>query len=601
MPYLSSQNLYQKEQEDQLKADKLRQEQEERDFSVTPQQSANSVYIQPTGTSSQQQQISLPTTDRRQSGMGKRLSNLRRYIEENQPIDLTKPIQKGLEQQGQQIQTGLDEAVVEAQKKAAAEQARLATGSQIASGIQETGKAEAFAQPKAIFETRQYPETYQGYTAPTQAEQEWAAGIDPTAEARQQRFSRLYGGEWEDPTQNLATQQQALENLKAKTTGAATEAGRLALLRETFGAQPGYTQGKASLDQLLLQADPQRAKALSTIAQSIPKPLEEQLAATQASQEGLKTGIQTQAEALQKQLKDYIEGNITPEGEGSVGELARIAAEQQKAKDLAEQAKVQEYQNLITGLNQYKLTPEQMKALGFEPGQILYGQTPAAFTEAGNLFPIYGAPAPELAETITPEQVAKYQALAKLSGQEDVLYPSLTPVEAVPTYDPMRFGEIDKYKQFLTTGKEVYNQNLIQKQQELNDAVKNVGLYSFVEPGFDRVIQAKHINNDQVFVRKENSSPYGTYSINDVINKLSQGIPWTDIVQQATYIPPGYLNQITTMVKNALTPFINSRLNKNKELEDYKTASGIRNPLGQEPIPLTEQEQRVYNLLQSGF
>lgn len=238
------------------------------------------------------------------------------------------------------------------------------------------------------------------------------------------RFAQLYAGTnaadtiRANATQQMGNAQSQLTDLQNYANNAGTEQGRFDLLRQSLG-RPTYTQGQQKLDQLLVQSGG------GNILSDLQKNLAGQ-ATTQANnytnlgntiQTGLK-GITDQSAAAQADLKATL-GGLDPNdpgtgnptaGTGELGKLQQTLANQAKDYRTTQQGlQDQLTQGISTGnfnadmLNRLGLTPG-MKTYGLNLGDYLQGSfAPGTVTEQSQA---------------TPEQVARYQALAKLAGTD---------------------------------------------------------------------------------------------------------------------------------------------------------------------------------------
>lgn len=208
-------------------------------------------------------------------------------------------------------------------------------------------------------------------------------------------FDKLLNAQYQGPTSLDQTQVAQLSN-QAQNVGALAnlgqnESGRYALLSKLYGS-PQYSQGQQSLDNLLIQANPDQAKALSALP-GIVQPLNTNI--NNAVSQSQATGQQLQQQATdvrsqtQGALSDAIRSFLDQANQSSVG----IQGQQQQA-----------YQNAV----------DQLKS-----GDLSAFGGPSSAPATYNIDPtkyLSQAQAPTLASSLTPEQSAQIQGLARLSG-----------------------------------------------------------------------------------------------------------------------------------------------------------------------------------------
>lgn len=268
-------------------------------------------------------------TGQKSSGMGARLSNLKKYIQANQGSGMAQGIQKGIED----IRTGVQKDIGQSQEKlqtnVAGEKQRLSKGEQLIKastegglGVLEKGRSEAYTQDISPAQ----PQTQ----APDFSQ------FGKTATERLGEFGKYRTGEAQQfDIENQAQLETQAKELQKRANLAQSEAGRYQLLRETFG-RPAYTTGQQRLDQLLLQAAPSEAQTLQKMTQTIAQPVQEQLAQLQKQRETENTAIKQQAQALAGQIGTGL-GTEKQAFESDIQK--RIADEQARAANQYEQAR----------------------------------------------------------------------------------------------------------------------------------------------------------------------------------------------------------------------------------------------------------------------
>lgn len=278
------------------------------------------------------------------SGMGARLSNLKKYIEANRGSGMAQGIQKGIEDIRTGVQKGIGESEQKLQTGVAGEKARLSKGEQLikasnegGGGVFEKGRSEAYtqditpAQPQA-----QVAATGTEGIQPQPVQQPQFQEFGQTAADRLAAFSKYRTGEAQQfDIENQAQLETQAKELQKRANLAQSEAGRYQLLRETFG-RPAYTTGQQRLDQLLLQAAPEESGTLQKMTQTIAQPVQEQMKKLQDLRSAENLAIKSQAQGLAGQIGTGL-GTERQAFESDIQK--RIADEQARAATQYEQAR----------------------------------------------------------------------------------------------------------------------------------------------------------------------------------------------------------------------------------------------------------------------
>lgn len=241
------------------------------------------------------------TGQQKSSGMGARLSNLKKYIDANRGSQMSQGIQKGIEQIRTGVQTGIGQAQTKLQQQTEAEKSRIARGEQLIKGsaqgglgLLERGRTEGYTQDITQNTQQQIPD-YSQY--------------GQTATDRLAQFAKYRQGEAEQyDVENQAELERQAKELQKRADLSQSEAGRYQLLRETFG-RPAYTQGQQRLDQLILQARPEESKQLQEMTKTIAKPVQEQLGSLKSLKEAENKAILEQASALKGNIAKQFYGD----------------------------------------------------------------------------------------------------------------------------------------------------------------------------------------------------------------------------------------------------------------------------------------------------
>lgn len=331
-----------------------------------------------------------PTTDRRGSGIGSRISNLKKYVEANRGAGMAGKIQSGMEDIRKDVSTGLTEAQTGLEQQAAGEKARLTKGEQLiqesqagGGGLLEAGRSAAFTQD--ISPATPAPQQPLG-TGTDGAAPQPAIPAQPdfsqygaTAAERLGEFGRYKGGEVEQlgitDEQKL---QQNIANLQKRAGLAQTEKGRFELLREQFG-RPGYTTGQQRLDQLILQAAPEEAATLREMATGIADPVQQQMVELQAQRDTEQGLIGTQAQQLATGIKtglfgeagqpviDPATGQVTDVG-GALGQFRTGIEEKVGAEQARSAGQFEAIRDIVE--RGYDVSPQMLADIGVtDPGQ----------------------------------------------------------------------------------------------------------------------------------------------------------------------------------------------------------------------------------------
>lgn len=258
------------------------------------------------------------------------------------------------------------------------------------------------------------------------------------------QFQKLRDQGYKGDLSNLQNQGQIAQNQLQNQLGtfnqaaqnAGTESGRFQLLRNTLG-QPSYSQGQQKLDQLFLQAQPGAGKQLNQNLQGINKQVGNQLQGAASNFQNTLNGLNTQsaqnASDIQNILKTGNYGtNDLGEGFNDIG----TAVQQHKNELIDLKNQLPAYQQALKSnmINQAQLN---QLGLGNMGGQSLYGVDASQFI---NQTPIDQIQDPTMAQSATPEQLARYRALNQLagSGAEADIFGN---AQQVGGYDPFQYNQ----------------------------------------------------------------------------------------------------------------------------------------------------------------
>lgn len=196
-----------------------------------------------------------------------------------------------------------------------------------------------------------------------------------------------------------------------------SEAGRMTLLQDQYGANgQQYNQGEQSLDQLLLEGNPNTQAGLqSSQDQYANLGSNWATAATTANQNSQQRIADTNA--VNQYAQTGLGNDYTTEGTN----LDNTVASDTAARDAA-------YQSMLADASKpSSLTQADAEALGLSPGQTLYNTTlPSYITE--------GTGQIDRSNVATADDYAKMAALAGLSGQAQTVLPGTAPSGTVGPY-----------------------------------------------------------------------------------------------------------------------------------------------------------------------
>lgn len=282
-----------------------------------------------------------------------------------------------------------------------------------------------------------------------------------------QAFTQLRTGQTATPqiqqqAQNvLGTAQSQLGKVQELAGLTGTEGGRFELLRQAL-ARPTYTRGQQRLDQLLLQTEGGQALG------NLQRQTAEQAAAGQQAYTGAEqainkgiTDVGSQAKTAQEQLLKTLGVMDDPttdvnEATGAMGNLQQQL--QAQRKQVIEKSN-QDVEALKQAAAKGEFTPDMLKQLGLGAGQGLYNVNLADYIK-----PSFAADAVTEQNVANPEQLARYQALAQLSG----VSPDYLKQAQIGTAPQMDLGVNQQNLQAALQG----------AQNQYREAVKKTGLFN---------------------------------------------------------------------------------------------------------------------------
>lgn len=305
------------------------------------------------------------------------------------------------------------------------------------------------ANTDAAFKQRVDADTIKDTSGVTQQVSQDPTKVDPNS------FGALRDATYNGPSNfsdasDLYNQAQgATDSASQKASALQTEGGRFGLLDSYFG-RPDYSQGQKSLDNLLVQDDPNSQQAFQQIQSNASNLAQQQQARnTDLSAYG-NLGAQQTADT-RSTARDALgiddSGNYT--GTGAIADAQTDLANRTTA---ANAAAATQYQNTLNqaASNKFGLSPDFLKAIGVTNPQG-YGVDPSKYLTAGQTL--------SQEQVATPQDVARLQALTNLAG------PNATPL--LSDYTEAGQSATAPAFNFDTTGYEgAVSQNQAQYQQQ---------------------------------------------------------------------------------------------------------------------------------------
>lgn len=186
-------------------------------------------------------------------------------------------------------------------------------------------------------------------------------------------------------------------NLATETNQGTTEAGRQTLLQNLFGQNGGYTQGQQTLDNLLINSDPNQVSQLQNLG-SVGQGLTNKFANEQTNFGNLVNQYTGQAADTQAQTRQALQNTIQG-----------IGTQAQQTLDTTNTARQNQFNDIKSSLNSGTPNDATMQSLGLTPNMNTYGVNDfTKYLTSGNPLNINQA--------LTPDQYSQLQALSNISG-----------------------------------------------------------------------------------------------------------------------------------------------------------------------------------------
>lgn len=251
-----------------------------------------------------------------------------------------------------------------------------------------------------------------------------------------------YGGpnSFADASDLYTQTQQKVDKAQQVGKAAQNESGRFALLDQFF-KRPDYGRGQKSLDNLLIQNDPNARPRIEAAAQQGLSAKDRMAQAVQANNEYAQRRLADTA-ATKQQIQNQF-----------MGEQGAFPLLQQQLNQRALDAKMQQqqqYDAYLSGLGGPGLRAEQYAQLGIDPSKATFNVDPRTLLNQRT--------APTVQQVTTQPEAQRFAALAQLLDQENTLGTQ------VGGYDP---------SQAITFDQQGYQDRRSANEAAYNDAIKN--------------------------------------------------------------------------------------------------------------------------------
>lgn len=226
-------------------------------------------------------------------------------------------------------------------------------------------------------------------------------------------FAKLRDAKYSGPTQfqdaaDLYGQTRgAADSAAGKAQASKSEGGRFALL-DNYYNKPSYSQGQKTLDNLLVQNDPNSTQAFTQMQENA-KQLQSNVAQTGKELGAYGTQAKAATEGTRKSARDALgidnTGNTT--GAGAIGGVMDSLSDRQKqyqaeAQRLSDIGVSGHYRDINPEFN--TMLSELGQTYGVNPGQYYNAYDPGSVTQAN---------------VASPEELTRLRALDKLAGLQD--------------------------------------------------------------------------------------------------------------------------------------------------------------------------------------
>lgn len=291
---------------------------------------------------------------------------------------------------------------------------------------------------------------------------------DLTPEERIGKFQQQLNANYGGPTSLSSTPdiysriQGATQKAQDTAKAAQSEPGRFALLDEYFGRNASdrptdYSLGQKSLDNLLVQQDPQAQQSIQQARENAQK-----YAGNLDSEKQNLTSYAAAGRGTTEAARQGARGALGMDEAGNLTDKSPILAYQKAAQDRAaqlNQQKAAETARLKSELKNRIMSAEDMQKLGLTRGQQLYGLDPTSgryFQTAADL---------DYNQAATPWEQQQVTGLSKLGNLENTYLPY---ADKAGGYDASRFNTLNNalLNQDINSRKLAYENELNAVQQD---------------------------------------------------------------------------------------------------------------------------------------
>lgn len=326
-----------------------------------------------------QQNAQQNPTQPKQAGSG-RFQNLQKYIQSNQAgaQQIGQRVQSNVNKQANQVGEAVNQAQQNLQQSSGQEIGRLNQGSDVIN--------QAVANPT-----------------------DYANNQD-----KFNQFQQLRTGQYQtQDIGNLANLQNKVQGVGDLANATQSEQGRAQLMRQTFNPQTNYSKSASRLDQLLLQSNPNNLREVSQTANQAAKQQKLNLEGLQGQKETYNQQIQDLVSQKQKEATQAVNTNL---------QQAQQSAADKYNQAIQNEAKFgEDYNRIMTNLQRGQITQADADKLGIRNlvGKSTMGEELLPyFSKTGTGMPV------RQEETMSPEEIARANALSKLSGNVDIYSPT---------------------------------------------------------------------------------------------------------------------------------------------------------------------------------
>lgn len=242
-------------------------------------------------------------------------------------------------------------------------------------------------------------------------------------DAFQKQMKASYAGptSFSDASDLFNTATGAAQTATQKADAGQSESGRFALLNDYFG-NPTYTQGQKSLDNLLVQNDPNAQQAFDQMKQNAQGVADKEKTVESSSNaygSAARGTTEATSNAARAALGVDASGNVltdasgNPLNQGAIGTLENTLQNSATSAQAAYDKATQDIQAAVASKDLSKLTPEEKQMLGLELPQDLYKVDPSnylSFTPKTDI---------NVSTEASKADAARLDALLKLGGLQN--------------------------------------------------------------------------------------------------------------------------------------------------------------------------------------